>query len=119
MSERVTMASATLVGALSWGALAYLILTEAPAGWALVAFFPLVALALAGTAAPIIRLLHRRFIPRKRRPGPAVAWRQGLWVGLFIAFCAALQLARQLDLGLALTLALVFMVLEGFIQRRT
>lgn len=118
MSERVTMAVAALMGGLAWGALAYLILTEPPSGWALVAFFPLVTLALAGTAAPLLRLLHCRLIPRKKRPGPFVALRQGLWVGLFFAVCAALQLARQLDWVLALILALVFVLLERFVQRR-
>ncbi|MCC7352684.1 MAG: hypothetical protein IT330_02925 [Anaerolineae bacterium] len=118
MSERVAMALAILVGGTAWGALAYLVLVESPEGWALVAFFPALALALAGTAAPIVRLLHNHFILRKRRPGPAAALRQGLWVGLFITLCAAMQLARQLDVALVLGLGVVFMLLEGLLQRR-
>jgi hypothetical protein len=118
LSERVAMASAILVGGIAWGALAYLVLVESPEGWALVAFFPSLALALAGTAAPLIRLFHQRFLPPKRRPGPIAVLRQGLWVGLFVALCAAMQLARQLDIALALGLGMVFMLLEGLLQRR-
>lgn len=118
MSERVAMAVAILVGGVAWGALAYLVLVESPEGWALTAFFPSLALALAGSAAPILRLLHHHFIPSKRRPGPAVALRQGLWVGLFVALCAIMQLARQLDIALVGGLGVVFMLLEGLLQRR-
>ena len=112
------MALAILVGGTAWGTLAFLVLAESPEGWALIAFFPLLALALAGIATPIIRLLHQRFIPRKRRPGPGVALRQALWTGLFVTFCAALQLARQLDIVLVLGLGVIFMLLEGLLQRR-
>ncbi len=118
MSERLAMVMAVLAGGVAWGALAYLVLVESPEGWALVAFFPSLALALTGTAAPIIRLLHSHFIPPKRRPGPVAALRQGLWVGLFVALCAAMQLARQLDFALVVGLGIVFMLLEGLLQRR-
>ncbi len=63
-------------------------------------FFVLWTLALTGTAAPFVRYLNRRFA---RAPVPsAVMLREALFVGLFGATVAWLQLIRVLTGPLAL-----------------
>ena len=78
-------------------------------------FFFLLTVAVTGTALPFVWMLHRRF--DGARPAPtSVLLRQALWVALFIALCAWLQVNRSLTLSLGLLLGIGFVVLEWFLR---
>ncbi len=71
-------------------------------------FFVCWLAALTGTALPFVRYLHQRFA--HALPSPGVLLRQAIWVGLFGAICAWLQVGHILNLALA---ALVLAGLGG------
>jgi len=59
--------------------------------------FVLGIMALTGTALPIVYFLHRRF-PSDPHAESNVIVRQALWVGVYVAFLAWLQLGRLVTL---------------------
>ncbi|MGD8554448.1 MAG: hypothetical protein PVJ07_04855 [Anaerolineales bacterium] len=82
-------------------------------------FFFLLTSAAAGTALPLVWLLHRRFGGRRATPAN-VMLRQALWAGFFASLCTWLQINRSLTLQLALLLAgglILFEWLLGLVQR--
>src|SRR5690606_21110406 len=86
-------ASVAVAGAIlavgGWSGLLWVVLNTLPTVPNRWSFYALLFAALAGTALPFIRLLHRRF---SREGGlhisPGVMVRQALWVGLFGTVCA-------------------------------
>ena len=99
-----------------WVALYYLLGGMVPSPGPRWLFFVVGLTAITGTAAPFIWYLNRRFA---RRPVPsAVLIRQSLWVGLFVATCAWLQLARTLNWATALLLAAGLGGIEWFLRLR-
>jgi hypothetical protein len=109
-----------------WGGLVWLVTTPLPATgdiyhpvpglgprWL---FFVCWVVALTGTALPFVRYLHRRFA---RAPTPSqVLVRQALWVGLFGATCAWLQISRILNLALVALVAAGLGGVEWFLRMR-
>jgi hypothetical protein len=99
-----------------WVGLYYLVGGMVPSPGPRWLFFVVGLMAVTGTAAPFIWYLNRRF---SRRPAPAgVLIRQSLWVGLFTATCAWLQLARTLNWATALLLAAGLAGIEWFLRLR-
>jgi len=80
------------------------------------AFFFLATLALSGTALPLVYFLHRRF--SKDFPPANVIVRQALWVGIYGATLAWLQLGRVANLSIVIGLALGFIAIESLIRLR-
>ena len=78
-------------------------------------FFFLWVLAVTGTVLPFIWLLHRRFLANSPAP-PSTLLRQGLWIGLYAALCAWLQINRSLSLSLAIILAAGVGLLEWLLR---
>ncbi|HEY4689235.1 MAG TPA: hypothetical protein VIK33_07975 [Anaerolineae bacterium] len=68
-----------------------------------------------GGAWLVIRLLHWRFRPTFE---PVKVWRQALWVALFVAIGAWLQLSRALTVVLAALIASGFVMIEVFLNVR-
>lgn len=84
----------------------------------IVAFLAGVLVAATGLVLPLAYFLNRRFSPDK----PIhflVVMRQAIWVGLWIAFCVWLQMNRTLNLGVALLVAAVLLIVEFLLQLRT
>jgi hypothetical protein len=82
-------------------------------------FFMLLLVAVTGTVLPFVRYLNVRFTPIDvELPPGGVIVRQSIWIGLFIALCAWLQLPRILNLPIAFFLGLVFVVIETFLRTR-
>ncbi|MBM4423675.1 MAG: hypothetical protein FJ030_09825 [Chloroflexi bacterium] len=79
-------------------------------------FFAAWLTALTGTAIPFARYLNQRFA--KTVPPDSVLLRQSIWVGLFGATCAWLQLGRALNWAAALLLAAAFAAIEAFLILR-
>ena len=100
-----------------WGGLAALLYLSLPFVWSRWAFFVLAIMALTGTALPIVYFLHRRF--RTEPPAESnVIVRQALWVGVYGATLAWLQLGRLVTLYVILGLAGGLIAAEYFIRLR-
>ncbi len=104
----------TLVG---WGGIAVLFYYSLPFVWARWGFFVLGIMALTGTALPIVYFFHHRF-PAKPPAAPNVIVRQSLWVGVYAATLAWLQLGRLVTLYVILGLAGGLIAIEYFIRLR-
>jgi hypothetical protein len=104
---------------LGWGGLAALIfvIQSPPLVWARWGFFVLGIMALTGTALPIVYYFNRRF-PGTPPPDPDVIVRQALWVGVYGATLAWLQLGRLVTLYVILGLAGGLIAIEYFIRIR-
>ena len=79
-------------------------------------FFAVWFTALTGTAIPFARYLNLRF--GKSLPPESVLLRQSIWVGLFGATCAWLQLGRALNWATGLLLAAALAAIEIFLLLR-
>lgn len=118
MSERISLLVALPVGSAAWAGLAYLILTQPPSDLAIAVALPLLGIAAANSAVPVLLWLHRRRQRLRYAIRTTTVWRQALWVGLFAALCGVLQLARILDPLLIAMLVVALSLLEAFWQRR-
>ena len=98
----------TLAG-VGWLGLGYLTLNVHPSRLAKIGFLTMLALALMGTAWPVLLALHRRF---RGEPSPWTVWRESVWMAAFGAASAWLQMNRLLNVALAVILAGVFVVIE-------
>jgi hypothetical protein len=116
-SFRSYLPSAIALFLLGWGGL-YLVITQTlPFVWSRWGFFVLTLMALTGTALPIVYFLHKRF-PGEPPAKSNVIIRQALWVGVFGATLAWLQLGRLVTLYVILGLAGGLIAVEYFIRVR-
>ena len=79
--------------------------------------FVFMIMALTGTALPVVYFLHRRF-PTEPLAESNVIVRQALWVGVYGATLAWLQLGRLVSLYVILGLAGGLIAAEYFIRIR-
>jgi hypothetical protein len=102
---------------IGWGGLALLVNYTLPFVWPRWGFFMLWMLALTGTALPFTYLINRRF-PSDPLPEPNVIVRQALWVGVYGATLAWLQLGRLVSLYVWMGLAGGLIAIEYLIRLR-
>ena len=102
---------------LGWAGLYALINFTLPTLWPRWAFFFLAVLALTGTALPVIYFLNRRFNV-KNFPAANVIIRQAIWIGVYGATLAWMQLGRVATLNLAAGMAFGFVLMEVLIRMR-
>jgi hypothetical protein len=100
-----------------WGGIVALFYFSLPFVWARWGFFVLGIMALTGTALPVIYFFHRRF-PTEPLAESNVIVRQALWVGVYAATLAWLQLGRLVTLYVILGLAGGLIAIEYFIRLR-
>ena len=100
-----------------WGGIVALFYYSLPFVWARWGFFVLGIMALTGTALPVVYFFHRRF-PTEPLAQPNVIVRQALWVGVYAATLAWLQLGRLVTLYVILGLAGGLIAVEYFIRIR-
>ena len=100
-----------------WGGIVALFYYSPPFVWARWGLFVLGIMALTGIALPIVYFLHRRF-PSDPPAESNVIVRQALWVGVYVAFLAWLQLGRLVTLYVILGLAGGLIAIEYFIRIR-
>lgn len=79
-------------------------------------FFVFWVMALTGTAVPFVRYLNRRFARAQAPPG--VILREALFVGMFGASLAWLQISRVLTASLALLIAAGLGALDALLRVR-
>jgi hypothetical protein len=102
---------------IGWGGIAALLYFSLPFVWARWGFFVFGILALTGTALPIVYFLHHRF-PSNPPAGSNVIVREAMWVGVYGATLAWLQLGRLVTLYVILGLAGGLIAIEYFIRLR-
>lgn len=104
----------TIVG---WGGLVALFYMSPPLVWARWGFYVLGIMALTGISLPIVYFLHLRFPDDPPAESNALI-RQALWVGVYGATLAWLQLGRLVSLYMILGLAGGLISAEYFIRMR-
>lgn len=114
---RAYLPSAIFLMLFGWGGLAALIVYTLPTVWPRWAFFLLWVMALTGTALPGAYYFNHRF-PSDPPAEPGVIVRQALWVGIFGATVAWLQLGRLVTLWVIFGLAGGLIAIEYFIRIR-
>ncbi len=100
-----------------WGGLAALFYFSLPFVWSRWGFFVLGIMALTGTALPIVFFLNQRF-PSDPPAESNVIVREAVWVGVYFATLAWLQLGRLVTMYVILGLAGGLIVAEYFIRLR-
>jgi hypothetical protein len=108
--------STILLLIVGWGGLYTLTFFSLPTVWPRWGFFALWIIALSATAIPIVYFITTRFSSRKFEPQVMV--RQSLWVGIFGATLAWLQLARLVNIYVILGLAIGFVAIESLLRLR-
>ncbi len=114
MSGRGGNILAAVIALLGWGGLAYLVDRTSPQPYTWLLFLALLLVTLVTTIYLPLRHLHRRLA----KPVPARALRQSSWLAIFVVLCAWLQMRRTLDWTVALLLATVFGLIEGYLLSR-
>ncbi len=109
--------SALALALIGWGGLYLVINMTLPFVWSRWGFFALLLMALTGTALPIVYFLHQRF-PEDPPADSNVLIRQAMWVGVYGATLAWLQLGRLVTLYVILGLAGGLIAAEYFIRIR-
>jgi hypothetical protein len=97
-----------------WGGLAVILNFSLPTLWPRWAFFALIVMAFTGTALPLSFLLNQRLLSND----VGVVTRQALWVGIYFAILAWLQIGDILNFSVALWFVLGLLVIEYLIQLR-
>jgi hypothetical protein len=111
------LASILLLILIGWGGLTALFIYTLPTVWPRWAFFLLWVMALTGTAMPFTYFYNRRF-PSDPPAEAHVIVRQALWVGVYGATLAWLQLGRLVTLWVVISLAGGLFAMEYFIRLR-
>jgi hypothetical protein len=102
---------------IGWGGIAVLLYFSLPFVWARWGFFVFGIMALTGIALPVVYFLHHRF-PSDPPAGSNVIVREAMWVGVYGATLAWLQLGRLVTLYVILGLAGGLVAIEYFIRLR-
>ena len=102
---------------IGWSGIAALLYFSLPFVWARWGFFVFGIMALTGTALPVVYFLHHRF-PSDPPAGSNVIVREAMWVGVYGATLAWLQLGRLVTLYVILGLAGGLIAIEYFIRLR-
>jgi drug/metabolite transporter (DMT)-like permease len=110
-----SMFLAIALALIGWAGVVYLVNNVHPTRPGQAAFLALWAIALAGTAWPVMLALRRRFLGE---PPVWTVWRQSAWVGIFGGLVAWMQMNRVLNFATAAILASMFIVLEVILSWR-
>jgi hypothetical protein len=109
------MITAVVLALIGWPGLLIVLTSTLPTLGPRWLFFFLLTCSATGTALPFVWLLHKRF--NARSPAPSyVLLRQGLWIGLYCSVILWLQINRNVNLTLAIMLALALAGIEWFVR---
>ncbi len=101
---------------LGWGGLYVLVNYTLPTVWPRWGFFALLVIALTATAFPLMYLISTRL--SNEPVEPSVVVRRALWVGVYGAVLAWLQLARLVSLYVIVGLAAGLILIESLLRLR-
>ncbi len=116
-TAKSVLPAAIILAVIGWGGLGAVVFFTLPTVGPRWLFFFLGVLALTGSALPFVAYLNRRF-PSTPPVNSGVILRQSVWVGIYAATLAWLQIGRVLTPSLALVLALGFVIIEWLIRLR-
>jgi hypothetical protein len=116
-SVKSVLPAALTLAVIGWGGLAGLVFLTLPTVGPRWLFFFLGVLAFTGSALPFLAFLNRRF-PSMPAATSGVILRQSLWVGIYGATLAWLQIGRVLTLPMALVLAIGLVIIEWLLRLR-
>ena len=116
-SFRAYLTSTFFLIIVGWGGLAALMIFTVPTVWPRWGFFLLWVMALTGLALPVSYFINQRF-PSDPPAESNVIVRQALWVGVFGATIAWLQLGRLVTLWVIFGLAGGLIAIEYFLRMR-
>lgn len=116
-TAKSVLPAAITLAVIGWGGLGAVVFFTLPTVGPRWLFFFLGVLALTGSALPFVAYLNRRF-PSTPPVNSGVILRQSVWVGIYAATLAWLQIGRVLTPSLALVLALGFVIIEWLIRLR-
>ncbi len=116
-SVRTFVPAAVSLAVIGWGGLIGLIFYTLPAVGPRWLFYFLTVLALTGTTLPLVAFLNLRF-PSTPPPTRGVVLRQAIWVGIYGATLAWLQIGRVLTPSLAFLLVVGFVLIEWLLRLR-
>src|SRR5512136_2277720 len=114
---RAFLPSALVMFIIGWGGLALLLVFSLPTVWPRWTFFVLWDLALTGTAIPLTWFLNLRFLGNPPAADSVVV-RQAIWVGVYGATLAWLQLGGAASLWIIIALAAGLAAIEVLIRMR-
>jgi hypothetical protein len=115
----VLLASLAMLGVGGIGLATLISIAQPRIGAELWLYFLCVHLIVTGFTLPIVRFVNMRFTPLTAEPpSGGVLVRQSVWLGLFAVIVVWLQMLRVLSVVTLFLLALVFIVLEVFLQLR-
>jgi hypothetical protein len=100
-----------------WGGLIAVVRFSTPSGGARWVFFFTLVLAFTGTVLPLVAFVNHRK-PRVPPPTPLVVLRQSLWVGIYVATLAWLQIGRVLTPVIWVMLGLGLVLIEWLLRLR-
>ena len=121
MNNRRLWTVSSVLGALSWLGLAYVVYATDP-GTSLnrLAFLTLLFVALLTTLSPLAHFLHFRFTdPKSYRSDVRSSFREGGLAAFFFVLCAWLQMSRALNWINALLVLSALALIEAFILVRS
>jgi hypothetical protein len=98
-----------------WVGLAIITNYTLPTVWPRWGFFALIVIALTGSAMPVVYIINRTFSTSLR---PATILRESIWVGVFGATLAWLQLGRILNFSIGLWLLVGIVIIEYLMRWR-
>ncbi len=101
---------------LGWGGLYFVLVFALPTIWPRWSFFALWVIALTASAFPIVYFVTTRF--SSERVEPQVMVRRALWVGVYGATLAWLQLARLVNVYVILGLGFGLAAIESLLRLR-
>jgi len=108
---------AIFLAGVGYGGMYFIILYTLPTVIPRWFFFFCLFLAATGTALPFAAFLNRRF-PSSPPVSPSILLRQSIWVGIFTASMAWLQLGRVLSIAIAVLLGLGLGIIEWLLRLR-
>jgi hypothetical protein len=121
MNEKPTfrpfLVSTLIIFVGGWVGLALLLNFSLPTLWPRWGFFALLVLACTGTTIPISFWLNSVFASEPPAE-PGVITRQSIWVGIYFAVLAWLQIGRLLSFSIGLWLAIGLIALEYLLRLR-
>jgi hypothetical protein len=100
-----------------WGGLFWLFNITEPLLWPRWLFFFFIVVAVTGAALPVTAFLNYRF-PGEVPATARVILRQALWVGVYAATVAWLQVGGVLNVAMAFIVAAAFLAIEWFLRLR-
>ena len=109
--------AAIILAVIGWGGLIAVVIFTLPTVGPRWLFFFLGVLALTGSTLPLVAFLNRRF-PSTPPTTAGVILRQAMWVGIYGATLAWLQIGRVLTPAIALVFILGLVIIEWLMRLR-